>query len=105
MDKNRGCGKFNTKPRGKPVQNGNYSNVDDSMEWLKNVKYETLFPRITSHRIRQFFYDAETLTNEEIVNVRQDLQDFRNDPQIGLDEGEQWEAFHVDYYYECALQQ
>ena len=74
---------------------------DPQMRWVKDVNFETLIGMISYRRVRQYLYDGEFLSMDEIYDFRRKLQELR---ETLVDEKEQWQAFHVDYYYECILQ-
>lgn len=99
------------------------------MEWFENVDYLSLIDMIPSKRVRLLLYDGERHTVKEIDEFKVRLERLQREISNEIDsiqfimktevdsaaikdlesrvddlKNEQYQAFHVDYYYECILQ-
>ena len=95
---------------GVDVQNGNGAqngfveaeDNDDDLDWIDEVTFVQLNAKIEDLRVREYLQDADTLDIGTINNIRAQLAAFMSTKAEGSKE--QWEAFHLDMYYETALQ-
>ena len=83
------------------ANNGN-GNDDDMMEWTKELEYKQLLKNIRNPNVKRFLEDADKLDIATIHKIREQLTEFRQ--SVVDDSVEQWEAFHLDMYYETAVQ-
>merc|ERR1712154_332100 len=77
---------------------------DDASDfgWIQELTWVELKKNIKSKQVLKYLKDGEALTTEEINEFRQKLNELQK--QLTDHSTEQWEAFHVDYYYEAILQ-
>ena len=81
---------------------GNVENEND-MEWIEETEYKQLYANIEDIQVREYLRDTAFLDIATINHIREQLTAFRSNAKDGSKA--QWEAFHLDMYYELALQQ
>ena len=75
---------------------------DNDLEWIEETDYRQLYANIGDERVREYLKDADRLDIATINHIREQLTAFRSSAE---DQSKaQWEAFHLDMYYETALQ-
>lgn len=76
--------------------------AEDDLEWINDLDFVSLNAKIRDLNVREYLQDVDTLDTATIHDIRAKLAVFMSTKAEGS--LEQWEAFHLDMYYETALQ-